>query len=131
MEQHFTLTERRAAATSPAIEPPSARPSTSLCGADASRRFTEAALHRTEAGLHRADAGLRRADAGLRRASVGRRCAGVGRRSAEAGQALTEYALLATVLVASVWVAAGPLGLLAAFRRYFGSIHFVLSLPLP
>ncbi|HEY0839070.1 MAG TPA: hypothetical protein VGD74_02685 [Vulgatibacter sp.] len=49
----------------------------------------------------------------------------------QAGQALTEYAVLASVLVASVWVAAGPLGLVAALRRSFGAIHFVLSLPLP
>ncbi|HWV39128.1 MAG TPA: hypothetical protein VN033_11730 [Vulgatibacter sp.] len=49
----------------------------------------------------------------------------------EQGQALTEYALIAGVLVASVWVAAGPLGLLASAKRYFSSIHFVLSLPLP
>jgi len=51
--------------------------------------------------------------------------------SGEQGQALTEYALIATVLVAAVWVAAGPLGLLAGLRRYFASIYFVLSLPLP
>lgn len=52
-------------------------------------------------------------------------------KSGQQGQALTEYALIATVLVAAVWVAAGPLGLLAGLRRYFSSIHFVLSLPLP
>ncbi|AKU90632.1 hypothetical protein [Vulgatibacter incomptus] len=51
--------------------------------------------------------------------------------SSEAGQTLTEYALVAGGLAAAALVAAGPLGMLDAIRRYFGSIYFVLSLPLP
>ncbi len=47
------------------------------------------------------------------------------------GQALTEYALLVGALVAATVVAAGPMGFLDGWNRYFASIYFVLSLPVP
>jgi len=49
----------------------------------------------------------------------------------ESGQMLTEYAVVASILLGACLVAAGPLGLLDAFARYFDSFYFVVSLPLP
>lgn len=49
----------------------------------------------------------------------------------ESGQMVTEYALVAALLVAACLVAAGPLGFVDAFRRYFDSTYFVVSLPFP
>lgn len=44
---------------------------------------------------------------------------------------LTEYAVVASILLGASLVAAGPLGLFDAFGRYFDSFYFVVSLPFP